>query len=356
MTFDTLRRGGMFAAILLAAGLTAGVASADVSGFLGNWVNSDSGASSFLGGWTGSDRDASGIARIEVTPAGATHVRIHLFGRCETGVCDWGTQVAHNHSTDPGSDDVRSISADFNTGFAQKRITLRPGPGGGLRFDVATEFTDNSGRHDYETSGSLALAATANPPPAATASGNGEPVAAAPGAPAVGAPAVGAAASSEPLAQSGGLTEDCAVINPEDLFVAPSDRGYKVSDYNHTILDFGANKLAAVKAERVLRYYHIDEQCFVVRPHPKMYYWRVTGQVPRAAMPGEDCTAVNPAKVRAAQTGNTWKVLNGDNALLDYGDDRAAAEQAVSVIRTYRLSRQCFVARPDATMQYWLTQ
>lgn len=343
MSFHVVRFG---AAALLGAGLMAGTAFAEVSGFLGNWLNSASASSGFLGSWMGSESDPSGIARLVVTQSGASHVKIHLFGRCKPTLCDWGAQLGRNHSADPGSDEVRSISADFNTGNAMRHLTLRPGPGGSLRFDVVTDFADNSGQHDYEASGTLSAA------PVATA-GEGSP-----GAPLAAAGAVLGApgTSGEPVAQPGEAVEDCVAINPEDVYVAPSDRGWKVNDFNHTILSFGVNKVAAVRAEQVLNYYHFDEQCFIARPNAKMIYWRTAGQLPHAAMPGADCIGILPAKVQAQQIGDAWKVVEGDNALLDYGDDQTAAGQAASVIRTYRLNRQCFVARPDTTMVYWLSQ
>jgi hypothetical protein len=345
---SALKWGG--AAILLAAGLTAGAAFADVSGFLGSWMNSDSGTGGFLGHWLGPASDNSDIAGVDVTPAGPTHIRIHLFGRCKPALCDWGTQIGRNHSGDPGSDDVRSISANFDTGFALKHLTLRPGPGGSVRFDVVTDFTDRSGRHDYETSGSLSPAPAASPPlVASTPPPVGAP---AEGAPAASAPGIGESASSTSVA----MVEDCDAINPADVFVGPSERGWKLQDFNHTILNFGVSKVAAIKGQMMLDYYHIDEQCYIARPHPKMIYWRVGGQLPRGPMPGEDCVDVHPANVKAAQADGAWKVLDGSNTLIDYGEDRAGAEQAASVIRTYRLSRQCFVAKPDTTMVYWLAQ
>ena len=353
---------------LIAAGLLAGAATADISGFLGSWFNSDSDKGGFLGTFIGSDSDKSDIARIVMSPAGANHVRIHLFGRCDPE-CDWGSQVGHNFSDSPDSDEVRSITADFNTGYGIKHLTLRKGPGNSVRFDVVTEFTGHSDRHDFETSGTLRfveapVVAAATPPAASTppsAAPSGTPAAAPSATPAAAAetgasaPASSPAATATPAAPPPVLAseaEDCVAINPEDVYVAPSDRGWKVNDFDHTILNFGTNKVAAVKASHVMEYYRFDEQCYVMRPHPKMIYWRTAGQVPRDPMPKQDCVTVDPAKV----TVNGAKVVDGGNVLIDFEDDTAAAGQAASVIRTYKLNRQCFVAKPDTTMVYWLAQ
>lgn len=128
------RKGYRRAATVAFAVLATGTASAEVSGFIGNWFNSESDKGGFLGTFIGSETDKSDIARIVLTPAGVNHVRIHLYGRCSPE-CDWGSQLGHNFSDSPDSDEVRSIAADFNTGYGVKHLTLRNGPGNSLRFD-----------------------------------------------------------------------------------------------------------------------------------------------------------------------------------------------------------------------------
>ncbi len=313
----------------LVVGLAAGSALADASQYLGTWVNTARPDSGFLDGLVGAKADD--IARIVTTPAGVTAIRIHLYGRCQPE-CDWGTAIGHNHSAAANSDAVESISADFVTGAATKRLTLRKGPGQTLNFEVVTDFTDHSSRHDYVASGSLRLA------PALIA----EALPAAPGAPTAGPPPVAAASDGE----------DCERINPNDLYVAPSDRGWKVNDYNHTVLNFGSDKVGAAKAAKVLEYYRFDEQCYVGRPHPAMIYWRNAGSFPRQPMPGADCVDLHPEAI--SQHGG--KLLDGDRTVADFGTDEAAAAKAISVLRTYHVARQCYLTRASQVMVYWLSK
>jgi hypothetical protein len=42
--------------------------------------------------------------------------------------------------------------------------------------------------------------------------------------------------------------------------------------------------------------------------------------------------------------------------MLDFGANRAGAEEAVRIIQHHNLNRQCFVARPNPPMSYWLSQ
>jgi hypothetical protein len=334
-----------------------GAAPAPAGAFLDDVLSTDAQVDSYLGNWIDNQTDDSAIARLVVTAAGPSHVRIHLFGRCEPAECDWGTAIGRNHSAAPGSGDVRSIAAEFDTPGAHKRLTLRLGPGKSLRFEVVTDFDKPGDGHDFETSGLLTAApepvAQTPPPVAAAPPQAATSVASTAVLPdAVTAPPPAGVAAAVPEAPA--TQEDCAPINLADLYVAPSDRGWQLRDYDHVILNFRSDHQAALKAQEILSYYRFDEQCFVARPLATMLYWRSAGEVPHTPMPHEDCSDVHPAAVKAAADGGDWKVLDGSSVLLDYGEDRAHAELAASTIRTYRLNRECFVARPSSVMQYWL--
>jgi hypothetical protein len=91
-----------------------------------------------------------------------------------------------------------------------------------------------------------------------------------------------------------------------------------------------------------------------------MTYWRRGSGVPTggaaAPFPNEDCLHVEPSNVQARFVGGAWKVVDGNTWVLDFGANRANAEHAVEVIQHYNLNSQCFVGRPDPSMQYWLSR
>jgi hypothetical protein len=87
-----------------------------------------------------------------------------------------------------------------------------------------------------------------------------------------------------------------------------------------------------------------------------MVYFKRAGLVPKSEMPNDDCDVLDPAAVKAVQSGGAWTVVASGRQLFDFDDDKAAADRAVSVIRTYKLTRQCFFARGHQKAQYWLAQ
>jgi hypothetical protein len=324
-------------------GLLGAAASGAPADFTGIWVHDkDEG---ILGGLFGQgDED---ISRVVITAQGVNAVRIHLYGRC-TPECDWGSELARAHYESPKSDAVRSLLADFKTPSGTKRLVIRPGAGRALRFELFTDFTDHSGRHDYEMAGSLRLAPVS--PPVVAQAAQAAPSAAA----AAAAPAEALPAAPVPVARTAvEAAEDCVRINPEDVFMGPGARGgWVVRDYEHVILDFGADKLAAAKATQVMNYYHFDEQCYIARPKPKMIYWRIAGSLPRETLKGQDCLDIQPDAV----TVQGGKVFSGTRQVLDYAEDGASAAKAAAVLRSYSVTRQCFAAKPNDKMVYWLSK
>jgi len=150
--------------------------------------------------------------------------------------------------------------------------------------------------------------------------------------------------------------EECTPFNLDQTRVANVDGDWRVADFSHRLLNLGSSREAAQRALAVLAYYHFDEQCFVTRGSVQMLYWKRAGLVPKNQMPGQDCDTLDPATVKAVEQDGAWKVVAGARPLFDFDENKEAAARAVSVIRTYKLSRQCFFARSHQSAQYWLSQ
>jgi hypothetical protein len=325
-------RSGALAAAVVSAGLMTGTAWAGTSDFLGNWLNTDP--------------NTTGITRVIVTPAGPNHPDVHVFGQCHPTDCDWGIAPGHGYADTPGSHDVRIITASFNAGFARKLLILRLAPSGDLRVQTLTDFTDGSGRTDYEATSRLTRVAMFPGPlpiPPGPVPGPGPgPI----------TPVHPPLLPLHPLMGS----EDCIGFNPIAVSVANVGGVWKVVQGSMWMLDFGANHAAADHAANVIHAYHFDQQCFVKRPNAAMMYWKAGAHVPSGGLPGQDCVGLNPAAASIANIGGSWKVVDGSHWVLDYGPDETAANQALAVIRNYHLNRQCFIERPNAEMKYWLAQ
>ena len=98
---------------------------------------------------------------------------------------------------------------------------------------------------------------------------------------------------------------------------------------------------------------------------------RVSNVVPVNGGRGEDCTRVsefvslvprnqhdfipfNPAKAKAVLRNNRWKIEVDGMWLLDFGSSKAEAQQALKIIKHYKMNTQCFVGRPGPSMEFYL--
>lgn len=342
---------------------------------LNDLINGKSAGEGFAGTWQGPP--GGDIDHVIVSASGSGPIRIQVFGRCEARVCNWGVLPARIRTDGPSSEAIRSLSADFNLGFALRHITLHRAPGNLLHVDMVTEFTDGSERHDYEASGQLvpagaATAAAPNPSPApstAPAPNTPPPPAGAgisalnplgwfsskPAPQAVVQPAQ--QDSAMPVAASAAPpVDDCMAIDAGHLYVATSNGNWNLRDFLHVAQSFGPYKVAANKGLAVAGFYRFDEVCHVGRGTTNLTFLRVAGEVPHQAMAGEDCSDVHPDKVAVMQRDDSWKVMDGEREIFDYGSDREGAGQAASVIKSLNLSRQCYYDRANLATSYWLSR
>lgn len=394
------------------AGVTAGLlalaapALGDVSGVFNSLVNGKSPADTFAGTWQGPA--GSDIDHLVVSTTSAGLVRIQVFGRCETRVCNWGALPARIRTDGPVSETIRSLSADFNLGFALRHITLHRAPGNALRFDMVTEFTDGSERHDYESAGQLVPAGTAVASVAPQAANQAPETAAPSAAPTTSAAPVAPAApiaspppvASPPSGAGGGITalnplswfgskpstpapssaaavpsgpvpednsipvaastampvDDCITIDTGHLYIASAGGNWNLRDFLHVAQSFGPYKLAAAKGLAVVQFYRFDEVCHVGRGSTNLTFFRTAGEVARQPMGGQDCTDVHPERVVAVNKDDDWKVMDGDREIFNYGSDREGAAQAAAVVKSLNLSRQCYFDRANVATSYWLSR
>ena len=346
---------GVIVAAMLGAGLLTSPALADTHDFFGNWVNADP--------------SSNDITRVVVLPAGPGNVSVHVFARCYPTDCDWGAVPGHSYVDTFSQHDVRIITAAFDPGFAHTLVILKASQGGDLRIQALTEFTDNSGRTDYEYRGQFhkvsffpPLIPLPVPPPIPLPfQPHWPPVMPTPHPLPIQPIPVNPQPQPMPMPHPLPLfplmgAEDCIGFSPSTVTVAHVGGGWKVMSGPMSMLDFGPDKASADRAASVIIGENFNQQCFVKRPHAPMMYWKAGNHVPSSQMPGQDCVGNNPATTSVHNVGGSWTVVDGSHSILDYGPDQASANQALAVIKHYHLNRQCFIQRPNAEMSYWLAE
>jgi 2-haloacid dehalogenase len=147
--------------------------------------------------------------------------------------------------------------------------------------------------------------------------------------------------------------DDCLAIDSMNLQVRQVAGNWTIVDGAQLVLDFGASQPNADRAKDLIARYRFNRICYVGRPNPPMTYFTVNGHAASGAMAGEDAIPFDLAGVVAQQSGGSWIVTDGSSRLLDFGNSKAEALHAVTIIKRYGFTHQCFVGRPNAPMMYF---
>ena len=192
----------------------------------------------------------------------------------------------------------------------------------------------------------------AEPGPASTTEPAAE-TSAEPEAPAESAAEVETEAEAESAAaEQASYTEDCVGFNPQNLEArAFGDGGARLLDGSHALMAFSSAD-DADDALQVIQHYGFNRSCYVGRPNPSMHYFLVDGNPPEGGFSGEDCLRINPDRVEVARAQGSWKLVQGNRWLMDFGNAEEEARQALWVVRHHGFTHSCFVARPDPALTY----
>ena len=147
--------------------------------------------------------------------------------------------------------------------------------------------------------------------------------------------------------------DDCLAIDAKNVQVRQVAGSWKIAEGNELVLDFGSMQANAERAKDVIVHYGFDRICFVGRPNPPMTYFTVEGHAPSGAMAGEDAIAFDLSGVVAQQSSGSWIVTDGTSSLLDFGNSKANALHALTIIKRHGFTHQCFAGhRPNAMMYF----
>ncbi|MFK7935708.1 MAG: hypothetical protein AB8G22_19495 [Saprospiraceae bacterium] len=146
---------------------------------------------------------------------------------------------------------------------------------------------------------------------------------------------------------------DCINFNPNNLTIRANSSGtYSVADGSHYV--FAAPTVnEAARIINIVSHYQMNQSCFVGRPDPSLAYLLKNGQVPVGAYPNEDCIQFNPNNIEVRNLGGRWKIMEGNMIMLDFDNSRDEAEDAKCLIQQHGFTQQCFVGRPNPSLEYF---
>jgi cathepsin L len=68
----------------------------------------------------------------------------------------------------------------------------------------------------------------------------------------------------------------------------------------------------------------------------------------------ENCVPFNHATTTVKKVNNSWKIVDGDHSIFDFGKNQTAANRSLKIIKFYKMNSSCSVGRPDPVFNYFL--
>ena len=68
----------------------------------------------------------------------------------------------------------------------------------------------------------------------------------------------------------------------------------------------------------------------------------------------EDCISFNPQTATVKKINGSWKIVDGNHWMFDFGNKKNEAYRSLKIIKHYGMNQSCFVGRPDPSFQYML--
>lgn len=146
--------------------------------------------------------------------------------------------------------------------------------------------------------------------------------------------------------------EDCVTFDPATMTVQHAQGRWTVASGPYVLFSFGLDKVEAENALAIIKQYKMNQSCFVGRPKPLFHYMLAGGSSPMGPFKGEDCRSFDPATTTVQQVKDTWKIVDRNNVLFDFGADRAQAEQSLTIIKKYGFTHSCMMARSRVDFLY----
>lgn len=147
---------------------------------------------------------------------------------------------------------------------------------------------------------------------------------------------------------------DCIGFDGNRVEAKQINGSWKVVDRDHWILDFAGNESNAQLSAKTIREYKMNEICFVGRNTGKpMMFFLSDGQAPQAKVEGEDAIQFDNSQVKAEEINGSWKLTCGTMWMKDFDTNAEAAKEAAEQVKYYGFTRQCFIGRPGAPMEYY---
>ncbi|MGL6097940.1 MAG: hypothetical protein ACRC7O_19330, partial [Fimbriiglobus sp.] len=142
-------------------------------------------------------------------------------------------------------------------------------------------------------------------------------------------------------------------VEPSAIVLRQLPAGWQLWAGGVMFKDFGANGQAAQDALAAVRGLRPTEWAVIGGARPVVEYGLTNGEAPPWTASPRTQYPVDLPSVRAEPVRGAWVVADDANILLNFGPDRAGAEQAAAVAKRYGFNRIGFVGNPTPVFTFF---
>jgi hypothetical protein len=124
---------------------------------------------------------------------------------------------------------------------------------------------------------------------------------------------------------------------------------------NDVLKNFARQDTEAMFALHVIQYYRLNERWTLGEGDAAIEFWFSFGQPPRGRIPGQQLIPIHPEKLRMQQIGEDYWLTDGVHRYFRFRRPQDA-EQALAIIRQFRLTHVGVIGRPQPIMIYFLAE
>jgi hypothetical protein len=316
--------------------------------------------------WTNVDQNTRGVTKLRIARRGNKWT-IQAWGKCHPEDCDWGTVPLHLAGPSVSSQNYTHAFAKWNPGFATKYMTLRRRRDR-LIAECINIFTDQSGRAN--TYAQYAFRKGGQIPGPGPVPGTRKQL--------KGTWTWDIDTNTDGDGNAADLWWQH--VNERERYLVPKNGAGLTVVTNKTYesltaadlrgMSYGTGRLSASDAQptidvgtvlavrtnagnwaklKVLGFEPLRDRN-IAKYHMNLVYVLYRG----VEAGREDCISFSPQRAEVRQIQGRWKIVDGSHWMFDFGSNRAEADQALRIIKHYRMNQSCFVGRPDPSFQYML--
>ena len=280
-------------------------------------INSQADIESFKGRWVNQNKNSKALYALRIFEKNG-QIMVTAKTQCKQEKCKWGTKKGVIYGKSARSDNyehTRAIKTTFTVRNKVKTL-LMTRKGNHLSVQVFTDFKRSNTKHPFLREYTFIKRKSGFQKP------NKRP---------------------DFTFDDHSQSQQCIRFNPFESQILKKRGEWSILDGNKILFSFDDNKSEAKKALHMLKYYKIDQQCYLGdAKNPSFTYFLSKGKAPKNKLEKETCFSFDNSNLVLRQSKNNWMITEeGKRTIYKFGSKVNEAQKAFDIMKSYQFTHAC---------------